>query len=522
MKILLVNPYLTNATYNESSAPLGLLSLISYVREQIPTCKIDLVDLVALSRGNICQTPRGNRFGPNDAEIRHLVSDLNPDVIGVSCMFTSFADDSYELTNLLRKIFPGAFIVMGGAHVSYEADSVLKNSNADAVVLKEGEITFVELLRAISSGHAIDKIKGIAFKEPGTEKFVHTLPRPNHRNLDDFPRPAYDLHDFNFYSKSIIKGQLLKGNRIGFLFTSRGCPYDCVFCSTKIMWTRVWRAQSAERVFSDIKYLVEEFGVDEFIFNDDSFIVDRARIDKLCDLIIQEDLKINIHIQAGLTVWLLSENLLKKMVRAGLYRIRLPVETGCETTLKYINKPVDLIKTLEMIPALHKLGLWVGGNFIIGFPNETRKEIWETIQYAENSTIDDVLYLIAQPYAGAQMYSDFQTLGLLDRRLDQSSYTRTLYDTLCLKAHEVQELKLVADTRFSKLRLQRLLSPRFFVTTLWPKINSFDKFKYALRIGRALTEVTLKNLLLHDNQLLNRQSGSFDKSVIKSPPAGES
>jgi anaerobic magnesium-protoporphyrin IX monomethyl ester cyclase len=513
MDILLINPYLTNATYNESSAPLGLLTIISYVREQIPNCNIEFLDLVAHSKGRLCQTRRGRRLGPDDDEIRQLVSKLKPDVIGVPCMFTSFADDSYELIDLLREIFPDAFVVMGGAHVSYEEDEALLNSNIDAVVLKEGEITFVELLRTIEVGGDLTSVKGIAFKEGDDQTLTYTQPRPNHRNLDDFPQPAYDLYDFDFYSKSIIKGQLLKGKRIGFLFTSRGCPYDCVFCSTKVMWTRVWRAQSAERVFSDMKYLVREFGVDEFIINDDSFIVDRKRVDRLCELIIQDKLKIHIHIQAGVTIWLLSKQLLKKMTKAGLYRLRLPVETGCETTLKYINKPVDLKKSLEMIPYLHKLGLWVAGNFIIGFPNETLEEIWETIKYAEESTIDDITYLIAQPYAGADMYSDYQKMGLLEQRLDQSSYTRTLYDTKWLKAHEIQELKLLADSRFSKRRLRRLTSPRYLATTLWPKVNSFGKFKYALRIARAFLEVTLKNIILSDNQLMNRQSGTFDKSV---------
>ena len=495
MNILLINPYLTNATYNESSAPLGLLSIISYVREKVPNAEIEFLDLIAHSKGQIRQTKRGHRLGPDDHEIRQLVSHLEPDVIGVPCMFTSFADDSYELIDLLREIFPKTFIVMGGAHVSYEDDDALENSKIDAVVLKEGEITFVELLEAIEIGRGLESVKGIAFKDDKTGNLIRTSPRPNHQNLDDFPRPAYDLYDFDFYSKSIIKGQLLKGNRIGFLFTSRGCPYDCVFCSTKIMWTRVWRAQSAERVFADIQYLVAEFGVDEFIINDDSFIVDRKRVDRLCDLIIQAKLKINLHIQAGVTIWLLNEQLLQKMTKAGLYRLRLPVETGCETTLKYVNKPVDLKKTLEMIPVLHKLGLWVAGNFIIGFPHETLEEIWETIRYAEESTIDDVLYLIAQPYAGADMYTDYQEMGLLEQRLDQSTYTRTQYDTKWLKAEQIQDLKILADSRFSKRRLQRLTSPRYLATTIWPKVNSFRKFKYALRIARAFAAITFKNFI---------------------------
>ncbi|MEC7641714.1 MAG: radical SAM protein [Nitrospinota bacterium] len=508
----MINPYLTGATYNDSSAPLGILSLISYAREQIPNCKMDFLDLVALSKGNFCETPRGIRLGPTNAEIRKLAANMNPDVIGITCMFTSFADDGYEVVDLFRDIFPNAFIVMGGAHVSYDIDDALQKTSADAVVINEGEISFVELLKAVDTGSNLEEVKGIAFKANGGEEIIHTPEQPNYPRLDDFPQPAYELYDFEYYSKSIIRGQLLKGNRIGFLFTSRGCPYDCVFCSTKVMWTRKWRAQSAERVFEDIKYLVEEFGVDEFIFNDDALITNIKRMEQICDLIIEAGFKINLHIQAGVTVWLLTENLLKKMVQAGLYRLRLPVETGCETTLKYVNKPVDLKKTKEMIPLLHKLGLWISGNFIIGFPEETREEILESIRYAEDSTMDDVLYLIAQPYAGADMYTDYENLGLLENRLDQSSYTRTLYDTTTLKAHEIQELKFKADEQFSKLRFKRLLSPKFLTTILWPKINSLVKFKYALRLGRVVFSVAFQNLFYSNQQILNGQSGRFDKS----------
>lgn len=219
-----------------------------------------------------------------------------------------------------------------------------------------------------------------------------------------------------------------------------------------------------------------------------------------------------LHIQAGVTVCLLHGHLLEKLTRAGLYRLRLPIETGCKTTLKYVNKPVDLKKSFQIIPILPKLGLWAAANFSIGFPTET-KEIWETISYAKNSTIDDVIYLIAQPYAGADMYDDFKDLGLLDERQDQSGITQTLYDTKHLKTYEIQDLKLLADERFSKQRLRRLASPRFLVTILWPKINSPAKFKYAMRVAGVFAEVAIKNILFRDIKLLNGQSGAFENKA---------
>ncbi len=512
MNILLINPYLTGATRLESSAPLGLLALISYAREYAPECNIDFLDLIAHSENTFCQTPRGDRMGPTDVEIREMVSGKQYDLIGVTCMFTGFVQDSYEAVDLFRELYPDAFIIMGGAHISYAADDVLEQTSVDAVVLNEGEITFVDLIQALRNDRPLSDVQGIAFKDSITGDIVQTLLRPNYQHLDDLPRFAYDLYDFDFYSKSMIKACILKGKRVGFLFTSRGCPYDCVFCSTKVMWTRKWRAQSAERVFEDIRYLHEEFDVDEFIINDDSFIVDRKRVECICDMIIESGYKISLHIQSGVTIWLLTERLLEKMVKAGLYRIRLPVETGSEKTLLYVNKPVDLKKTMELIPFLHRLGLWVNANFIIGFPEETEQEMWETIHYAERSTIDDINYLIAQPYAGADMYQDFKDLGLLQDVKDQSNNIRTLYDTTMLNAHQIQALKSEADKRFTKLRYKRLISPKFWATTMWPKINSVDKFKYATRIAKSILSVVVHNIVWRDNQNINPSSGVYKKS----------
>jgi radical SAM superfamily enzyme YgiQ (UPF0313 family) len=483
VKVLLVNPYLTGATHNEAAFPLGPISLVSYVRREIPDCTIEFVDLVARSGGKSGPSRRGRRYGPSDGEIRAIMAAYQPDIVGVSSMFTSYYVDSYETAHLMREIFPNAFLVLGGAHVSYDIDESLRRTPADAVVINEGEVTFAELIRAVRDGRDLHEVAGIAFKDRASAAIVHTPKRLNYPTLDDFPRPAYEEVDYDFYSDAMIRNQLLKGNRVATIFTSRGCPYDCVFCSTKVMWTRKWRAQSAERVFEDIRYLVETFGVDEIVVNDDSFIVDRKRVTQICDLIIESGLKINLHIQAGVTVWLLTIPLLEKMVQAGLYRLRLPLETGSKETLPYVNKPVDLDASRELVPHLHKLGLWTSANFIVGFPEETREQIWQTIRYAEASTIDDVSYLIAQPYSGADMYADFERLGLLKNRIDQSSVTHTLYDTVTLKAHEIQALKDEADRRFLKLTLKRLLSPTFLVTTLWPKVNSFSKFRYALKIA---------------------------------------
>jgi radical SAM superfamily enzyme YgiQ (UPF0313 family) len=187
----------------------------------------------------------------------------------------------------------------------------------------------------------------------------------------------------------------------------------------------------------------------------------------------------------------LDEELLKKMKKAGFYRFSMSIETGNEVTSKFIKKPVNFKNLNKAIEAGNRLGFWLQSNFIIGFPYETKEEIYETINYANNCGVDFAIFLIAQPYAGAEMYDLYKKEGLLvrsERHSNNSSITSGNYDTTTLTAEEIQEIRDRASAQFLKRKLLSYLYPPNFYKYLFPKLFFMKGgIRYAFKIFWRIT-----------------------------------
>ena len=269
--------------------------------------------------------------------------------------------------------------------------------------------------------------------------------------------------------------------------TSRGCPFNCIFCSTKMMWKRQWRALSAERVIEDIEYMVKNFGVREIIIYDDQFIVDKKRVHRICDLIIEKKLNITLSLPAGTSAWLLDKALLRKMKKAGFYRLCFPIETGNENTIKFIRKNINLNEVLKKIRLANKLGFWTQGNFIIGFPYETREEIEETIRFAYNSGLDYVVFYIAKPYAGSEMYEIYKKEGLLTKVGPCSDILVSDCDTKTMKASELNKIYSRAVKGYLPYKFVWYLKPYNFYNYLLPKFRTFQGISYSMKLFYLIT-----------------------------------
>jgi len=261
------------------------------------------------------------------------------------------------------------------------------------------------------------------------------------------------------------------------------------------MWRRHWRPRSTSNVIREIEYLVNEYGIKEIAIQDDQFIIDRQRVHEICDAIIQSKLKISLSIPSGTSIWLVDYDLLKKMKKAGFYRLCFPIETGNERTLKFIRKPVNLAKVKETIRLVNGLGYWTQGNFILGFPHETREEIQETISYAYNSGLDYVMFFIAKPYAGSEMYEIYKNEGLLGEVVRSSHIERSDYDTKTMKAEELNEIYKKAVMGFWAHKIIFYLKPLNFYNYVLPKFRSFGDIQYAFKIAAALVKNRIIPLL---------------------------
>lgn len=480
MKILLINPPISSISKDDlcMREPLCL----AYLAGMLKAHKYDVfvVDFYSYNRNKIIKVGNKFRKGATDQEIVKQLAEFKADIIGITCNFTVYSEDALYVAKIAKERYPNSIIILGGAHASLiSPQKMLENNCIDIIVKGEGEITLLEIVRRYEAKQSLDDIKGTLVRKG--DRVIINAPRELLNDMDSLPFPSRELLDMEYYlNQSDIFGHA-KGKRVAILITSRGCPYDCIFCSVKSMWERRWRPFSAERVVQEIKLLISRYEVDEIFIYDDNFIIDRNRVVEICNLIEENKLKIAITIPSGLHVNLIDQELLKSLKKAGLYRVVLPIETGCEKTAQFIRKKVNFKDVSEKIQLCHNLGLWTSGNFLIGFPYETKEDIEETIQFAERSTLDFVFYFIAQPYFGSDLLEIFKKEKLLLRGdVDiTSKVTNTKYNTKFLIAKELQNIRDRAAARYPKLKIiQYIINPRLFFL----KIGTLDAFMYFLKL----------------------------------------
>lgn len=485
MRVLLIHTFISSQSAPAFMVePLGLISLATYLEQKSGgEYNIRILDLYALGYENVVR--KGDIFirglSQDDEIIKHVNLFL-PEIVGISINFTSYSLDAYNVAKLIKRTFPFVKIVLGGAHATMEADSILREHDyVDYIVRGEGEVTFYELVSTIKNNGNISAIKGLSYKQNGV--VIKNPERELIENLDDLPIPNREYVDMIKYFKTLedVKGGFSKNIAVASMMTSRGCPFNCIFCSTKNMWKRRWRAHSAERVAQEIEELVFKYGIKEISINDDQFILDKKRVMKICDLVIKKKLKVIFVLPSGTSIWLMDYELMEKMKKAGFYRLCFPIESGNKNTLKFIRKPIDLDKTKKMIEVANKIGFWTTGFFIIGFPYETKEEIMETIKYAYNSKLDAINMYIASPYPGAEMYEIYRQEGLLDEDKECMSFFRSDLDTKTMKAEELQAIRVEAQKGYLMHRVKFLVNPINFYIYFLPKIQNLTDLKYAIK-----------------------------------------
>ena len=262
---------------------------------------------------------------------------------------------------------------------------VLAHPNIDFVVIGEPEDTIFELVGALEQGtmQSLKKIRGIAFNENG-EKVV-TPPRPAIQDLDSLPFPARHLLPMDAYFAAVkenpLRGEISKPWTT--MITSRGCPYNCVFCANHNVTGRQWRGRSPENVVDEIEQLVRTYHIKQIDFYDDNMTLNKKRMETICDLIVKRGLDIEWYTPNGVRADTLDENLLTKMRKSGCKKIRIAPESGVQRVVnQIIKKDLNLKDVEKAVVSSKKVGIKVGCFFVIGLIGETKEDIKESINYA--------------------------------------------------------------------------------------------------------------------------------------------
>jgi anaerobic magnesium-protoporphyrin IX monomethyl ester cyclase len=414
MVTLIKSPALTNA-YALSTVvtpPIG----IAYIAGTLRAAGIDsqIIDAVGENPDQLFKLPFCDSYGIG-LKCEEIVERIDPsaDVIGLSCMFSNTWPFDSRLATAIRARFPRARIVLGGEHATACADYILATCPAvDVVAFGEGEETMRELVTTLRTGGDLGRVAGIAFRRNGA---VHTTPRRKRiADIDAIPLPAWDLVPIASYmARGLGHGSMHVRNMP--LLATRGCPFECTFCSSPQMWTTKWSARSPGLVVDEMEHWVRTYGAENFDLYDLTAIIRKDWIVAFGNELLRRGLRVTYQLPSGTRSEAIDEEAVDVLYRSGCRNMNYAPETGSPATLKAIKKKVKLPRLLGSLRAAQRRGLSVMVNVIL-FPQDTRADVRETFKFMVRCAFygaDDITFVPFVPYPGTELYDEMIADGRL-------------------------------------------------------------------------------------------------------------
>jgi len=297
-------------------------------------------------------------------------------VIGVSCMFSYQWLTIRRLVNAIKNRFPGTPLVIGGEHPTGLAHEVLRTSRVDYAVMGEGEETVVALADAFEQGRNPDQLEGLALRNTKGEIVINPR-RKRIASIDEIPLPAWQLFNLEAYISHNQPHGAARGRFIPMLAT-RGCPFECTFCTSPQMWTTKWVARKPQLVIDEMEKYIGQYGIADFQFEDLTAIVRRDWILEFCGEIERRGLRLTFQLPSGTRSEGVDGEVASALKRAGCHEFAFAPESGDEAVLKSIKKRVKLSRMFESARQTMDAGINLGCFFILGFPEDTWRSVFNT------------------------------------------------------------------------------------------------------------------------------------------------
>jgi radical SAM superfamily enzyme YgiQ (UPF0313 family) len=406
--------------------------------------------------------------------VTRLVHEFNPAIVGLSIM-TFQRRTATRIIGLIRALKPDVKIAVGGYDPSL-AFEAYENMNIDFIVRGEGEVTFRELLRALEHGSGFDKICGLSYRDTGDNPngrnnegrrddgrndnaWVHNPARPVHRLEDREEDSEIRLPNRD---ARVLKGYTLLGRQVDVIETSRGCTYDCSFCSIIEMRGRNFHTYTFDRVLADIRD-ARDHGARTLFLVDDNIMLNVHRFQALCEAIIAAGLNQLDYFVQAMTSSIANhgETLAPLMRRAGFRYVFLGIENILEGDLEFLRASAKNTAredghnagnaTLKAVNYLHRNQMYVVGGLIVGNPADTRESIEANLEFARRY-VDWPYIQHPTPYPRTPMTKEFRDQGLIqNERLEEYDGTTAVVRTEHLSADEVEFMRWKAE-RWMKTR----------------------------------------------------------------------
>ncbi|OGW80529.1 MAG: hypothetical protein A3G33_09485 [Omnitrophica bacterium RIFCSPLOWO2_12_FULL_44_17] len=393
--LLIVPPGTPEESYGRLSAAAG----------ELPMLGLAYIAASLREQGNLVKVIDCEIHGWPISKISEDIRSFSPDIIGMTAYITNMKRCA-AVARVAKEINPRITVILGGPQVSTAPEEGFHSPDVDIIVISEGEIVIRNVINALGDDHQLKQVKGIWFRD----RSGHVIQNEQEglvADIDLFPPPALDLYEMDLYFPPVH----IRGEKVAHLMTSRGCPFQCTFCETKLTFGRSIRYHSIERVLRDLVGLIRQ-GYKSFQFYDDIFTLNPKRTEELCCRIIEKGWKIE---------WIcftrtncVNDDLLSVMKRAGCYLIVYGCESGDNELLKLIKKGLTIEQNLEALWLAKKHGILTLASFMLGLPTETYDQSLKTIQFALNPCLDYAAFPICEPYPGTELWIDAVKYGTFD------------------------------------------------------------------------------------------------------------
>jgi anaerobic magnesium-protoporphyrin IX monomethyl ester cyclase len=424
--VLLINPAFSNIIYRHAKIKVGvpinpLLNLALLARPVMQAgYRVRISDL------NLVEEP--------DVSLFEEIRKEKPRLIGITFTTPLYAE-ARRLAESIKKNNPDVIIVAGGAHATTFPAQIISESAFDIIAVGEQDF----LMRDLLLNNCLKNVKGIVFRDNGNsatterQKFID--------DLDSLPFPAWELYDLKKYRRLSLSNRL---SPPGYLETSRGCPWGCVFCNKNIQG-RKFRAKSPKRVVDEIEYMLR-CGFKEINILDDTFSTDINRAKQICDGIISRNLKFPWHPLNGIRVNCVDKELFIKMKKSGCYKVSFGIESGNQDIINNIDKRITLDEVRRAVRLARDVGFEIFGYFMLGLPGETAETMMDTIRFAKELKLDIAKFNITIPLPGTRLFDEWERLGLIKSR----DWTKYNFYSPYYELYEHPELSHEIITKYYK------------------------------------------------------------------------
>lgn len=472
MEVLLIQPGSPEEGSNELGSlqyPFNLGYLASVLRDTGHTVRMLDFNVIDIKR------------------LPSFISEYKPSMVGLTAMAPTI-QTAEKIIKQVKSIDSRIATALGGVFASAMPIETMKNiMELDYLIFGEGELTIVNLANRIAQKKSMRGVKGVVYRSG--KKILMNQPQDLIKDLDSIPFPARDLLPLELYAKRhVVRGVSRRDMNVIEMFTSRGCPNQCIFCASNVVYRRTLRYRSYENIIGEIEECIKKYKANHITFMDDTFTINKALVRKICGFFKEKKMTWDCNARVDCV----NYELLKQMALSGCIRISFGVESGSNEILKKVRKNITVEQVVNAVRSAKQSGIrYVECCFMVGsHVDETPEDVKATERLIRKLNPDILALSIMCPFPGTEIYDMMIERGYLDRNPDWSQFT--LYGNL----NRYKRITYMDSEQMARLQnkiVKRFYtSPRYIFSQL-AQIRTLKEFKYYMRMGKTFFKGVILN-----------------------------